>query len=125
MQRLFSTFANGWPGRALIVLRIALAAYLVHDWLTRFDPAGTVSAIAVIFILAGLWTPIMGTLASLAETWVAFTQPVDAWTAALAAVIAISLALLGPGAYSVDAHIYGRKRISISTSGSSDAYSNE
>jgi uncharacterized membrane protein YphA (DoxX/SURF4 family) len=75
--------------------------------------ATTVAAGAGVLLVVGLWTPIAGVIASLAEIWMAFSLPADFQAPALAAAIAMALALLGPGAWSVDAHNYGRKRILI------------
>jgi hypothetical protein len=117
-------FANGWPGKGLVALRFALASYVAHDCLARFnentsfahDLPTHLAGIAGLFILIGLWTPITCLLVALLEVWSAIAQTGDKWAAALAAAIALSLALLGPGAHSVDARRYGRKRISVSTS---------
>lgn len=77
------------------------------------DMATIVAAGAGALLLAGLWTPIAGVIASLVEIWVAFSLHANFQAPALAAAIALALALLGPGAWSVDAHNYGRKRILI------------
>ena len=47
------------------------------------------------------------------EFWSAFSQPGDPWTYILLGSIGIALALLGPGAWSIDARIFGWKRIDI------------
>ena len=75
--------------------------------------AAIVAAGVGALLLAGLWTPIAGVIASIVEIGMAFSLPADFQALSLAAAIALALALLGPGAWSVDAHNYGRKRISI------------
>lgn len=66
---------------------------------------------AGILILGGLWTPVTGVLAGLVEGSIALTDPgAQAWAIALAA-LGISLAMIGPGAWSIDAWLYGRKEI--------------
>jgi uncharacterized membrane protein YphA (DoxX/SURF4 family) len=65
------------------------------------------------FLLAGLWTPIAGTLIAFTELWIAFSQHGDVWIPILFAALAAGLALLGPGAWSIDARLFGRKRFSI------------
>jgi len=71
------------------------------------------AAAAGISLLAGFWTPIAGTVIALAEIWIAlsehFTQSGDLWTHSLLAVLGAGLALLGHGAWSVDARLFGRK----------------
>ena len=68
---------------------------------------------AGILLLAGLWTPIAGVLAAAIELWHTFSQPADALTHIMLATLATALALIGPGAWSVDARLFGWKRIDI------------
>lgn len=74
----------------------------------------TVAAICGLFLLTGLWTPVVGVLAAVVEFSAAyFLHRLDPWGYILFGILAISLALLGPGAYSVDARLFGWKRIEI------------
>ena len=66
-----------------------------------------------ILLIAGLWTPIAGVLAAVIELWHTFSQPGDALTHILLTTLAMALALVGPGAWSVDARLFGWKRIDI------------
>ena len=69
-------------------------------------------AIAAMLLLAGLWTPIAGALVAMIELWTAFfSHPPDPWTFILLGTFGVALALLGPGAWSVDARLFGWKRI--------------
>ena len=73
---------------------------------------------AGMLLLAGLWTPIAGVLAAVIELWHAFArhtlpQPGDALTHIMLATLAIALVLVGPGAWSVDARLFGWKRIDV------------
>jgi uncharacterized membrane protein YphA (DoxX/SURF4 family) len=121
LQRLFSTFPDGWPGTGLLVLRIALGAAVIHE--AMFGLAGAAGADAAswqwaaaggaLFLLAGLWTPVTGVLVGLTELWVAFSRRGDPWSPILVGALALGLAMLGPGAWSIDAHMWGRRRIEI------------
>jgi uncharacterized membrane protein YphA (DoxX/SURF4 family) len=121
LQRLFSTFANGCPGKGLLILRLAISTFLIHDSFAPLMGATNVNhvvppiiAAAVgVLLFAGLWTPIAGALVALLELWIAFSRQDEFWASLLASAIASGLALLGPGAWSVDALTYGRRRISI------------
>ena len=66
-----------------------------------------------IFLLAGLWTPIVGVLAAVAAAWGAFSNPGDVGFYVLLGTLGVALALLGPGAWSIDARLFGWKRIEI------------
>ena len=121
MQRLFSTFPTGRPGAGLLLLRLAVGASLILEripvtWVIPQSLGFEVRVALVcvgISLLCGLWTPVMGSIAALIELLIAFSQSGDSATHILLAVLSVSLALLGPGAWSVDAHIFGRKRIDI------------
>jgi uncharacterized membrane protein YphA (DoxX/SURF4 family) len=79
-------------------------------------PASTVTAVQVmgalagLLLIAGLWTPIAGVVTACAEAWVALSSPAHAGIPAVLAVLSMTLALIGPGEWSVDARLYGRKR---------------
>lgn len=64
-------------------------------------------------LLAGFWTPIAGGLAAALEVWNIVAGAGDLWVNILVGSMAIALALLGPGAWSVDAWLFGWKRIEI------------
>ena len=68
---------------------------------------------AAFFLLLGLWTPVAGGLSAMLLLWIAYSRSENAWSVILAVSIASGLSLLGPGAWSLDALAYGRKRISI------------
>jgi len=64
-----------------------------------------------IFVLVGLWTPIAGTLVSLIEVWVVLSRGIDTWIPIILAALSATLAMIGPGAWSIDAILFGRKHI--------------
>jgi hypothetical protein len=119
LQRLYSTFANGWPGRGLALLRVAVFLFLIEPCLVSrplYDHDVWPSKIAVVggvLLLVGLWTPISGASTALLELWLAFRVGDCREAHLLATALAGALAVLGPGALSVDARLFGRRRISI------------
>ena len=119
LRRLFSTFAHGWPGAGLLLMRLVVGIALVVRRIIELQSAPPISlavthvlAIAAgILLLAGLWTPIAGILVTLIELWSVFSQAGDPWIHILLGTDGAALALLGPGAWSVDARLFGWKRI--------------
>jgi uncharacterized membrane protein YphA (DoxX/SURF4 family) len=128
LQRLFSTFADGWPGIGLLLLRLLTAAALLYfsitgvlASLTLATPALATVALQIVVIgaatllLVGLWTPVAGTLAAVAKVSIAlsrfFSHSGDPWTPLAMAVLGAILAMVGPGAWSIDARLFGRKHI--------------
>jgi putative oxidoreductase len=121
LQRLFSTFADGWPGKGLLLLRLLTVAALIHYGIAGLPEAALlapiapqiIGAVAGILLLIGLWTPVAGTLVVLVEVWMAFTRAGDPWIAAILASLGAALAMVGPGAWSIDARLFGRKHIDL------------
>jgi uncharacterized membrane protein YphA (DoxX/SURF4 family) len=68
---------------------------------------------AGLLLLAGLWTPLVGLLVVVLEAWLLVARPHDPWPHILLATLCGALALLGPGAWSADARLYGWKRVHI------------
>ena len=121
MRRLFSGFARGLPGAGLLFMRLVAGIALVMRAVAilcdgpKLGPAilQVLAAGAGLLLLAGLWTPLAGALAAVIYMWDIFSHTGDPWTNILLATLCAALALLGPGAWSVDAHLFGWKRINI------------
>jgi putative oxidoreductase len=62
-------------------------------------------------LIAGLWTPIVGTSIALIEIWKMLTAAGDKSVWLLLGTAAVALAMLGPGLWSIDARLFGWKRI--------------
>jgi uncharacterized membrane protein YphA (DoxX/SURF4 family) len=66
---------------------------------------------AGLLLLLGLWTPLAAMLVAAIELWKIYWKVGDPWIYLLLATIAAAIAMLGPGCWSVDARLYGWKRI--------------
>ena len=127
-------FPDGLPGAGLLLLRAASGAALVAqgagyfaDWHDLPIPSLIVGVLEVaggLALLVGYLTPFAGILATLiglggALSWLP-TPTSDLFsarlTAFLATVIAAALVCLGPGAFSLDARLFGRREIIIPSS---------
>ena len=116
VQRLYSMFPQGGPGIGLVLLRIATAGMFALNLTHRFNFSSNAlhwSVVSLIVLIAvglliGFLTPILSILTCvvavsnlfLAETPVNVVYVLRILTSA-------SLFFLGPGAYSIDARLFG------------------
>jgi putative oxidoreductase len=123
VRRLFSSFARGRPGVGLLVLRVAAGSSLIaRAILVRGNTLtfGTgffqlFTATTGLLLIIGLWTPVVATVMVLLELWRIISRNGDPASDILLCALAFAIALLGPGAWSVDARLFGWKRIEIDT----------
>jgi len=131
LHRLYSTFPGGWYGLGLLLLRVALGITLMVQasayLLALKDPRFWLWAACVLALcsgaslLIGFLTPIVGAFALLAAAGVTFSRlPAPAWNLFSsnllcfdAITMALAMVLLGPGAFSIDARLFGRRKIII------------
>jgi putative oxidoreductase len=119
LRRLYSTFAGGWPGIGLILMRLVVGFALVSSAGSALlsSPAIPVTVLSVLLVAAailliiGLFSPIVGTVVALIETCRFVTIPEDRLVYLLVATFGAALAMLGPGLWSIDARLFGWKRI--------------
>jgi putative oxidoreductase len=80
------------------------------------------SALFILYLLAaagglllviGLWTPVAGAVIAVLELWIAFARTGDSLASILLATLGGTLAIIGPGAWSIDARLFGRKHLII------------
>lgn len=119
MRRLYSTFAGGWPGTGLLLMRLVIGGMLVLRASLRLwgDPPPNITITAAIALVAGfllmlgLWTPVVGALVAVIEAWKMLTLPGDKWLWLLLGTVSGALAMLGPGRWSIDARLFGWRRV--------------
>jgi hypothetical protein len=114
VQRLFSMFPPGLPGLALLVLRASVAmAVLFEEYAHRQGLSGWIHGAAIVLSISlcvGYLTPVAAAFGFVfhALVW----SGLGVGSAGIAIIIsldALALALLGPGAYSVDSYRFGRR----------------
>jgi len=112
-------FPNGWPGRGLLLLRLvacSLAAYQGIAVGFRPIPYAVVTQqitalVCACLVLIGLATPYAAVALSLCEVWMVFSNTAQLPLTIALVGVAFALAMLGPGSMSIDARLFGRKRI--------------
>ena len=128
MQRLFFAFPGGLPGLGLLLLRIALGATALYEGqsvlLRPATPAtlpwvfGVVGALALTSVIVGFLTPIgcavlaLELAGALCLPWLGYRSSMESRLLGFDFfVIALATGALGPGAFSVDARLFGRREI--------------
>jgi uncharacterized membrane protein YphA (DoxX/SURF4 family) len=132
LHRLFSVFPGGWPGIALLLVRAVLGFTLIVQTVfctrePRGMPAtwfvGMAASVAGALLLAGLLTPIVGVLVGLGAIGIGLSQfPTctpnlfdSTMSITFTVTMLVAIIILGPGAFSVDAYLFGRRKIIISS----------
>ncbi len=128
---MFSTFPGGWPGAGLLLLRAAIGiTMIIQGGLYLADPGnltlrtGAVGLAVVgsgALLSIGFLTPVAGALVGVGALGIAF-----AWFPAatpnlfdaklpivFAVIMSAAIVFLGPGAFSIDARLFGRREIII------------
>ena len=119
LQRLFSTFAEGWPGFGLLLQRVLTSVVLLYFGGTHLTETTSLgpslphlfAALAGMLLLFGLWTPLAGTAIAIVEVWIFLARSGNPLVATVLLSLGATLAMIGPGVWSIDAQLYGRKRI--------------
>ena len=127
MQPFFSPFPNGRLGAGLLLLRaiaslmgIALVVMRLNDSsaATLDMLAGALSIVSSLAVLVGLFTPASSVVLAVTITWFWFPVHFEVLVLGVPAALmtianAIAIALLGPGAFSIDARLFGPREIVI------------
>jgi hypothetical protein len=110
-------FPAGLPGAALFLLRLCVIGMLfdstVQGSSSGVSPWRIVAlALTGLFLLSGAFTPIATLLSIILE---AFSWPtwdmLRSFEFSIQVLVMIALFLLGPGAYSIDSRMFGRRLI--------------
>jgi uncharacterized membrane protein YphA (DoxX/SURF4 family) len=129
VQRTFSSFPSGLPGAALLFQRLSvgtLAAWqfgslALHHPSIRLAAAALLATLSGLALAIGVATPIASALIFLQGLGLMIHhRPAESFLildSTLAQieflVMSATLLFLGPGAYSLDAHLFGRREVSI------------
>ncbi len=128
MRRLYSTFPGSLPGAGLLLLRITIGGgLLIHasSWLIEPQTSsngmwapGLLALVVGISFTLGFLTPLASSVSALAGIAIRFSHP--QWGASMTGLLGVSplatvlaITLLGPGAFSIDAYFFGRRKIIV------------
>lgn len=121
MRRLFSSFARGWPGVGLLLIRLVAGISLIIEGIQALQPGLSPQSIALgilaigdgLLLIIGLWTPVAGLMIVVLSVWQAAYLHDSLYPGILLSTMGMSVALIGPGGLSVDARLFGWKRIDL------------
>ena len=131
LLQMFSTFPDAWPGAGLLLLRAAAGAALIvqgtaylgnrYDQELPFLGIALLTTVVGALLLIGCLTRFAAVVAAVASIGSIFSWLPglnvglfeNRMTATLAAAIAAAVVCLGPGAFSVDARLLGRREVII------------
>ena len=131
LQRFFSSFPEGWPGISLVFLRLIVAAnavlYAMDALVEPYNHAFRVWAVASLAfliaaaIIVGFLTPAASAAAAVGYLMIGVSSfsmtethnHAGTLAAFNLAALSAALVLLGPGALSLDARLFGRREIII------------
>lgn len=119
MRRLFSSFARGWPGVGLLLIRLVAGFSLIIGGVQVLQTGQTSQPVILgllaiadgALLVAGLWTPVAGALVVAVAVWKILLAHSNAYPDILLAAMGVAAALVGPGSLSVDAWLFGWKKI--------------
>jgi len=103
-------------------MRLVVGIAMIECGIARLSSEPTtilltvMSALAIgagLLLLAGLWTPLAGTVVAGLEVWKILLTHGNPWIYIPLGAIGAALAMVGPGAWSTDALLFGRKHIDI------------
>jgi uncharacterized membrane protein YphA (DoxX/SURF4 family) len=135
LQRTFSGFPTGYPGFALLLLRLVVGgAASSQAWLLMIANHGAVNVSVVVALLAfvigvaliiGLMTPIASVLLAAGALFLTLGSGIlghlslfESGMARLEFIVmSVALIFLGPGTLSLDARLYGRREIKVNGNG--------
>lgn len=112
-------FPTGSVGIALAVLRSVVAGTVLANaaacWPTGFSLiVSTIAVLVALFLFVGFLTPYCAAVSCIMELVLIVTGPsTNRLQLAMSVLTAATTVALGPGAYSVDARLFGRRLIKI------------
>ena len=105
----------------LLILRCVNGIFLIQDGLAALNGASHhekaillfFAVICGVFLLLGLWSPVAGAGEAISELSIIVTGTDQLWCSILMVGLGSSLAMLGPGTWSIDSLLFGRQRIDL------------
>ena len=132
LEFLFWNFPRGWPGAGLALLRGAVGVTaIIHGWRLVASPdvsstvtwlVGVPAVLSGAALIVGLFTPAAAILFAAGTVAVAFNwfpwcrfYPIHSRLALILLItMCLVITLIGPGAVSLDARLFGRRKVVVS-----------
>jgi hypothetical protein len=121
VRRFISNFVGGWPALGLLLIRVAAGAALFTEGREKVYSGQHLGLLTLavftiadgVLVTAGLWTPLAGSFAFALSISDLLFYHQALCPAILLACTGAGVAFVGPGALSIDAWLFGLKRIDI------------
>ncbi len=114
-RRSSSAFSFGLPGIAILLLRVVIGlTLLAHGISSGFSLQSSIQVLSGVMLSLGFITPLAAAAAVIQTMWIMPAGPFDGRISLVFGIaILLAIVLQGPGAYSLDARIFGRREIII------------
>ena len=121
VRQFISNFVGGRPALGLLFIRIAAGAALITDGAERIYSGQHIGLLTLavltiadgVLLTAGFWTVLVGFVALALSVFDVLIYHEGPCPAILLACMGAGVAFVGPGALSIDARLFGLKRIDI------------
>ena len=111
-----------------MIIRLTQGAAIILDAVHAFGhtdvmlgiPASIAELVCGLLLIGGLWTPAVAGATSIIEFALAAASSDGVSAHLMHGILDLAIVMLGPGAWSIDARLFGRRRIDFSQAGTDE-----